>query len=272
MHMNKKVIVCIPAGRKRYMEILIQYLLKETDIIDEIRIWNNTTNDNDLSWIDYVHKKYPIIKLDNRFLKTKETGMGGANVYRFYDRCTEEDTVYIKIDDDVVWLKPKFIRHMVECRVNYPEYFLIYGNIINNSVCDYYNKENGMYKEINGFTNTCMCSFSWARGDICEMKHNDVLTKFLEKNKKLPNQRMIELNDKRCSINCISWLGSEFRKFQGHVEGDEEEYFSRILPNKLGKKNCIYGNGYCSHFAFFTQRSHMDSTNILNRYKNLIGI
>lgn len=270
--MGKKIIVCIPSGRKRYMEILINYLLKEYDIIDEIRIWNNTKNIDDLNWFNQIVYNHKKIILDNRFNNNSNTG-DPKNIHNFYTNCTESSTVYIRLDDDIVWLKEKFIKHIVECRVNYPQYFLIFGNIINNAVCDYYNKSNGFFKNIEGFKKICLCDIGWGRGDICELKHNDFLDKYITKNKKLPKQNMIESFNERISINCISWLGEEFYKFKGKLPIVDEEYWlSVIKPNELGMKNAIYGNGYCSHFAFFTQRQHMDSTNILEKYRKLAGL
>ena len=45
-----KIVVVTPAGRKKYMNILLSYILKQKNIIDEYRIWVNTTNLEDLNW------------------------------------------------------------------------------------------------------------------------------------------------------------------------------------------------------------------------------
>jgi hypothetical protein len=74
----------------------------------------------------------------------------------------------------------------------------------------------------------------------------------------------------RISINCISWLGEEFQKFNGLVDPDEEGWLASYKPAMIRKKNCIYGKFVCSHYAFFTQREYLAKTNILSRYKNLI--
>lgn len=61
----------------------------------------------------------------------------------------------------------------------------------------------------------------------------------------------------RVSINGISWLGEEFKKFNGIVESEEED-ISCKKPLSLKKKNIIYGNFVCCHYAFYTQRELLD--------------
>ena len=50
MHRDYNVIICIPFGRRRFVDLLLRYLMREYDIIDEIRFWMNTTCEEDLSW------------------------------------------------------------------------------------------------------------------------------------------------------------------------------------------------------------------------------
>ena len=60
-----KVVVCTPAGRKRYMEILFYYILKQKHIIDEYRIWVNTKNQDDINWFEKL-------KINNQGFVTTE--------------------------------------------------------------------------------------------------------------------------------------------------------------------------------------------------------
>ena len=75
---------------------------------------------------------------------------------------------------------------------------------------------------------------------------------------------------KRVSINSISWFGSEFAKFNGDVHQEEEAWLSYTKPYSLKKTNLIYTGVLCSHFAFEKQRKYLDSTDILEQYRNLI--
>ena len=82
---NKKIIVVTPAGRKRYMEPLFKYILREKDIIDEYRIWVNTKNKEDIEYFYSLKKEYPgFITLDERFIEEPDCGIN-FNIHRFFD-------------------------------------------------------------------------------------------------------------------------------------------------------------------------------------------
>jgi hypothetical protein len=67
----------------------------------------------------------------------------------------------------------------------------------------------------------------------------------------------------------ISWLGKEFKKFNGDVGLDEEEWLSCDKPKQIQMPNIIFGDSLFVHYAFFTQRQYLDNTNILETYKKI---
>ena len=73
----------------------------------------------------------------------------------------------------------------------------------------------------------------------------------------------------RCSINVISWTGADFKKFDGVVDSDEENFLSTEKPKVLKRPNMIIGDTLFVHYSFYTQREFLDSTDILLRYKEL---
>ena len=54
--------------------------------------------------------------------------------------------------------------------------------------------------------------------------------------------------------------------------GNEEEWFSAILPAKLNRPARIFGDLLVSHFSFYTQERHLLQTDILDRYYALAGL
>ena len=76
----------------------------------------------------------------------------------------------------------------------------------------------------------------------------------------------------RVNINCISWFGKEFAKFNGTVGIEEEEWLSRTAPKEFNKNNAICGNSVVAHYGFRTQKKFLDKTNVLNEYKKLMSI
>jgi hypothetical protein len=148
---DKKVVVVTPAGRKKYMEILIKYILREKNIVDEYRIWVNTKNSKDIAYFKELATKHKgFITLDERFINEEECG-SNFNIHRFFDKCIDEDTIYVRLDDDVVWLQPNCIENLVKYRIENPEPFLIYGTIINNGIVDSLLQNFGYYNNNDTF-------------------------------------------------------------------------------------------------------------------------
>jgi hypothetical protein len=56
--------------------------------------------------------------------------------------------MYIRLDDDVVWLEENFFKDMIEFRINNPEPLFIYPNIINNANFDANIREPALLNDI----------------------------------------------------------------------------------------------------------------------------
>ena len=82
---SNKIIVAIFAGRKRYLEILMKFLLKLKDnkIIDEIHFWQFTNNKNDT---DYLNSISNVHRTSSKFFD-----------YRTIIPLVENNTLYIYI-------------------------------------------------------------------------------------------------------------------------------------------------------------------------------
>ena len=58
MYAGHRVIVNIPSGRQRHMELLIPYLLRERNIIDEVHLWLNTDDATDMEYVRSLASDY----------------------------------------------------------------------------------------------------------------------------------------------------------------------------------------------------------------------
>jgi len=260
---NKKIVICIPAGRQRYLEVLIKFLEKEFDIIDEVRFWLNTKNESDRKYIYDLSNKNSKYTIDTTAFGDPNEGQSHT-IGLFFKNCIDEDTIYIRFDDDIVFLEKNFIRDLVTFRINNPEYYLVLGNIVNNCVSDYQHKQKGALKTELNIEEKAPCDTNWPNSDLAIQKH----LQFFEH---LKNNRLdlYKFENKKWnhhySVNAICWMGSEFKKTNGYVVYGDEEIFLTS-----GKNNIIFGEKVCCHYSFFITRDKIDeNTQILNEYKLL---
>lgn len=265
-------IIVTPAGRERYMKILVKHLISQKDYFDTWQIWANTKNMSDLYYFQTLADKYSWIdvkKIEN------DPSIGSiTTICLFFKFACEPDNVYLRLDDDIVYLSPNFIKEMFEERIRLKDPFLLYANIINNANISYLHIQNGLVKYPFPALYRCMDPIGWGDPFFAETLH-ETFIKDVESGKlavwktTFKNNRVLH-NFERVSINCVAWLGSDFAEFNGNVDQEEEEWLACVKPRQLNRPNQIYGNAICAHFAFGTQREYLDTTNLLQRYEMLL--
>ena len=263
-----KIVVVTPAGRKKYMNILLSYILKQKNIIDEYRIWVNTTNLEDLNWFKELNTQYKdFVTLE--YLPEGIIPSKNCTIHNFFANTIDKNTIYIRLDDDIVWLENDFAENLVKFRIDNPKFFIIFGNIINNAVIDHIHQKQGIpYSQ--HIENNCLSKTGWKSSTICEEKHINFIKNLKKDNiKQYKFDKYKAKNHQRISINAICWFGKDFKEFSGIVGNDEEAWLSEIAPRQKDKKTCVCGSALCVHFAFWTQREYMDKTNILQIYEEI---
>jgi hypothetical protein len=245
----------------------LRYLLraKHAREFDRWILWVNTENDSDIRYMQSLAERYDFI--ETRRLTVPWDAC--LSIHTFFPECVEDDTVYVRLDDDIVFIEPGAIDRLIRFRLANPEYFLIVGNIVNNSILSYIHQHLGAIGRTFGVnTNACMAELGWKKPAFAHYIHTEFLSQL--KNGNVNRFRFPQwiLHDfERVSINVISWLGSDFKQFGGKVGLDEEPWLTIDKPMSLGRPNCIFGEVLFAHYAFYTQRPELDWTDILHRYK-----
>lgn len=271
-HRNHRVIVVTPAGRQRYLEILIPQVMRLVNmgIVDEYHLWVNTPIQSDIDYMASMENLYPNLKCVH--LQNNVRSNGNYTIGSFFRDYIADDTVYVRFDDDIVFLdSPDNFKKFLDYRIDHPEFFLVYANILNNAVIAHIHQRHGVLNIDKGFSNySCMDDCGWKCPHFAVELHRQVLD-VLKKTKSLDTFHMppwLLHFKERVSINCISWLGKEFRNTCGGIIGnDEEDELSCVIPKTKEKKNAIFGNFCVVHYAFYTQREVVDRTNYLQEYK-----
>ncbi len=101
---NYKVVVNTAAGRRRYMQYLIPQVVA-CDVVDRYDIWVNTNDMTDIAFFQRCAEHFPKINL---VYQPDGVVTGIRSINAFYKNCVDQDTIYLKLDDDIVWLEPAF--------------------------------------------------------------------------------------------------------------------------------------------------------------------
>jgi hypothetical protein len=132
MYQGYKIKALVFAGRKDTMSILFPQI--KSDILDEVLIGVNTRNKEDIDFInDYCKKdkKFKIVNIEDNKIRTAEA------YYWMFSTLTDEDTIYFKLDDDLIYFSENFFEKMVKFRIENPQYLTIYPFVLNNPLCNY---------------------------------------------------------------------------------------------------------------------------------------
>lgn len=128
-----RIVGVIFYGRRRNVDILDCYLQQNLashgGYLDEVRFLVHTTNQADLDFLDQLVPRtggYQIV----HFSETCQ----GQNYSCLWESLVEDDTIYIKIDDDIAYLHHDAIPQLVHTRIKQRHPLLVSANIINQPV------------------------------------------------------------------------------------------------------------------------------------------
>ena len=268
MYNNYKIVCNTAAGRRRYMQYLIPQVIC-SDIVDRYDIWVNTMNKEDIAFFEMLADKYSKIHL---VWQPNNMVNGISSINAFYRDCIEDQTIYIKLDDDIVWLAPNFFETIVKFRIDNPQYFVVSPLVINNAKTTYLFQILGKIKLARYQRADSFSKVLWKSGEFARDLHKWFIHNYLKPQKweKLYCQDY-PMGITRFSINSIAWFGEDMKEFKGEVVGDDEEFMSCIKPTIEGKTNCFCGNTSIAHFAFGPQRKVLDKADILEQYGNILS-
>ena len=190
--------------------------------------------------------------------------------YRHYARQlpSYEDDIFLKCDDDIVFIDMDGLRRFIAFRHANPQYFMLSANVVNNGVCAYFQQENGVFPRAaldlelppNG-----LCGSLWESGAKAAALHDIFLRDpgaFLA-----AGETVTEWNA-RLSINFIALRGADFVHVPDLMEDDEHflSYGGRVRSRR---PNAIYHPFTVAHLTFLTQEHAFDHARILAGYAAL---
>ena len=297
-----KLVVVMFGGRKCYLQVLFPLIEKYSKYIHEFHIYVATNIKSDVEYMENFANTHSYAK--TKYYNINNTIVTDPRVWDYaYKSCQESDTVYLKLDDDIVYFDETLFTDFIQYRIQNRTAPLLYPVIINNPFISNMLQNRNIYNPCNGSniivtwtdtikriqpyilqnktqqirigdltqTDEILCPIGWGNLDYCYNLHNQFLDDVQNGNiKKYYFDENIQLtNCEPVSINVCSWIGDDLRQYTtdyGDVYADEN-WWSIYLPIWSGKRNEIYGNCVVSHYAFYKQRElGLDKTDILTKY------
>ncbi|MBB5353714.1 putative O-methyltransferase YrrM [Haloferula luteola] len=232
----------------------------------------NTEDEDDLAAVDRYCAEH-----GDFFVKVESPtpygrGMGGLRLASFW-RLLEDDpkTIYLRFDDDIVWMADDAIQCLLDFRIDHPEFFLVFANTLNNSLCSHLHQRLGALPPSPFLEYTCCGEHSWRRWETADEVHRRffevIETQQLDRFKFQPWELV---SYERFSINCMAWFGEDNGTIRDRMSDSEEICLTEEIPRQLGRRNVIVGDALVSHFAYYPQREALEAnTEWLSRYWEL---
>lgn len=258
-----RIVAFTPAGRKLHLEILKTYIDK-IEIIDKWQLWFNVDEPEDIEYINSLESDRIEIK------RLEEVSRrDNYNIYMFYKFLDDKDTIYIRFDDDIVYIDNGAIENLIKCRLDNPEPFVVFANIVNNAVvANIHQRIGALTRELGDVTRDRFDNLTLNNLDFYTEIHNNFIRKYNNKelNKYLFQDELLT-NNQGFSINCFAMFGKDSKLVKSP---DEELEISMLVPDGLNRKNMVCGNALVVHYAFGYQRWQLnENKSIINFYKEI---
>lgn len=299
---DHKVIAWTPYGRQETVSILGQYLRREHErgIVDEWWLCLNTDpgQADDLRYAYLLAAAYPgWIKIKDRPAGRPRRTPKQRNTGYFYEYMTSPDTVYIRLDDDMIYVHEDAIERLATHRIEHPAGVASFPVMWNNSIISWYAQQAGVipapmsesplaatasrfeYVETYIWPRVggpyCMDPVGWADGRFAVAIHRLLLDKAMNGNAAdlfLYQDFPVSLG-MQFSVSTFAALGSMYAALPdgpGVLVPYEEEHWHTVhQPSVLAEPNIIVGDALVSHYTFFPQRAIVAASDVLKCYREL---
>lgn len=278
-----KIVACIPAGREKYLSVFKKFLYRKLDegVLDGIQLWMNTVDAGDIAYLESMERENPKVKIYRIGDAINSVGFydtyNPLKTYMFFANAQDDDTIYIRFDDDIVWAADDAIEKICKARIDNPDAFVITPNVINSTICNSWHQENGALSEEAGIVKkytitdpnyAYLDAFNYTDARFADLVHSTFKKHYEEGTLSayyLPSKSLDEFQ--RFSICCISWWGKD-KISLGYIE---EPQLSWELPMALNRPNYLCGDALLVHAAYHTQRPYLEATGdvALQYYKTI---
>lgn len=274
---GKKIIAFTPSGRERYMQVLWKYVQRDhaAGIIDEWVVFNNSYNDADDNYTRRLAERGDWVKVLSDDMPPNKRK--APTIYRFYNRLKDTDAIYVRLDDDIVYVDPATIPLIVRMKLARSDLFLIFPTIINNTRMSYWLQQAGVIPEDWGkLTDVFLEPTAWRSAAFdakLQRKALDAINAgtfrrdFTMPDRVTTGRSSEGTANNHISVNAFVIDGRDMAACE--VTWDEEGYLSDTRPAQLRRFNGVKGDAAVVHFAYHPQTAEMERTGMLEEYSRI---
>ena len=255
-----RVEIVTPAGREPYLSIFKHFIYRKMDegLIDGWQLWQNTVDEKDIAYLASMEAENPKVKryFVPDIVPSYET-YDALRTCEFFKNCHDDNTIYIRFDDDIVWCEEDGIEKILKARIEHPDALLIYPNVINSTIISYMHQQNGaLGKEAGECNGEYLHEFAYADSGLIELIHQTFQKHYKEgtlDSYYLPSRSFD--NFQHFSICSIAFWGKD-KLVPGTLE---EQWLSWERPFELQRPVWFCGSAVMVHFAYHTQRQFINT-------------
>lgn len=280
---GRPVIAFTPYGRHKTVSVLLPYLVREHEqgLLDQWWLCLNCDDDqvDDLRYAYQLAREYPWIKALDRPAGLPRMTPKQRNTGYFYRYMTDPAAVYVRFDDDIVWLHEKALHNLIVSKTQMGDTVLASFPIIwNNAIISWYGQQLGIIPREYGEVRApfCMDPVGWADGPFGLRIHEQLLGLIVAgtPEKAFFYQDIPLDRGQQFSVSCFAVEGRDYAALNppGVLDYPEEEHWHTVhRPAKVGKSNVIVGDSLVAHFTFFPQRLDTRYPGIAGRYDEILA-
>jgi Reversibly glycosylated polypeptide len=265
---DRRVCAWTPYGREISASILFRYLQREHELgmLDEWLLCLNVYDGNDAAYADRLAAEHDWITLWEIPGTPRPEQIAG-----FYALLDDPETVYVRFDDDIVYVHDQAIRRMIDA-TSREGILAAFPVIINNAVVSWHLQDEKKIPLDHGIIQSpeCLDPVGCMDPGFAGALHDHVLG-LLEAG--TPERLFLESPvtlrpDQRISVSSFAIPGGDFPGLSGYPHG-EEVWMTQAFPGITGKRNVIVHDALVSHYSFHYTRDYLMTTDIMSRYAAL---
>jgi hypothetical protein len=282
MYEDYRVVVVCPCGRRHVADLMRRHVEQARPVVDELHWWLNTDNEDDLAYFRGLERAAPDFHRTVTMAGVAWFRRRSMTIGRFFRHAIDPDTIYIRLDDDVVWMVEGCLESLLAHRVAYPDAYLVYGNIVNSSRFMHLHQQQGAFDpgfpisyNINDRTNrhspaAGLAAHEALLGTVEAIEAGGDREALLEPWTKFG--RHVFAPGEHNDVNMICWFGRDFAAWKGVCPWNvhEEQWICLRMPATQGRVHEACGAALCVHYASVPQWPKVSARpGILLRYDRL---